>query len=215
MIRAQALWRLFGDRPVVLIGGVGRERTRPAGFEFRRHLDSRSLRAARATGAPAEQAGLLKTIRCRRCIQETQHCLPFVSAVKNSPVNGTSASVGPVTRRTADWAKGSRSRHVGMCHDCKAPLKPPLGEQSFTVGAALPRVGLVGGGSRRPSKRVDVDRDLYGVMRSHEFAPVGRWAASGRDGRPQGCAGTHPQRQRPSVREWLGRVGVKTLFGSP
>lgn len=43
------------------------------------------------------------------------------------------------------------------------------------------------------TKRVDIDRDLYGVMRFHEFASVGRWAASGRDGRPQGCAGSHPQ----------------------
>ena len=71
------------------------------------------------------------------------------------------------------------------------------------------RIWLAGGGLRRLSKRVDVDRgefvgrdldDLYVVMHLDVFAPVGGRAASGRDGRPQGCAGSHPQRQRQAAR---------------
>ena len=39
--------------------------------------------------------------------------------------------------------------------------KPSLVEDFFTVVAALLRVRLAGGGSRRPSKRVHVDRGQF------------------------------------------------------
>ena len=67
--------------------------------------------------------------------------------------------------------------------------KLPLCEHFFTVGAVLSRIRLAGGGSRRPSKRVNVDRgqfvgrdldDFYAVMHLREFAPVGRRPASER-----------------------------------
>ena len=84
---------------------------------------------------------------------------------KDSPVNGTSASVGPAMSDRL----GESEAFLGFSSPDQRSIncfKPLLCEPFFTVGAGLPRVRLAGGWLCRSSKRVDIDRGQFVGPRS-------------------------------------------------